>query len=261
MTTLTGKVVIVTGAGSGIGVGIAEVIAERGGAVAVLDRDAASAERVAEKLQTGGGEAISVACDVSDEGQVAEAVAQVHERFGRIDGLVNNAGVNFVKPFDEMSIAEWDRVISIDLRGTFLCTHACMPHFFANGSGSVVNIASVHTQACLPGAASYDAAKWGVLGMTKALAVEYASRGIRFNCLSPGLIDTKIWQDIQAAAVDQEACLAHWRANIPAGRVGTPREMGQVAAFLLSDDASYVTGANLLADGGMTSQLISREHA
>lgn len=98
-----------------------------------------------------------------------------------------------------------------------------------------------------------------MVGLTKSLAVEYASRGIRFNCLSPGLIDTQIWQDIQAGAGDLEACLDHWRANIPMGRVGTVREIAQAAAFLASDDASYITGANLLADGGMTSLLVSRE--
>ena len=98
-----------------------------------------------------------------------------------------------------------------------------------------------------------------MIGLTKSLAVEYASRGIRFNCLSPGLIDTQIWTDIQNGAEDIEACLSHWRANIPMGRVGTIREMGQAAAFLASDDASYITGANLLADGGMTSQLVSKE--
>ena len=179
--------------------------------------------------------------------------------FRRIDVLVNNAGVNFVKPFEELTAADWDRVISVDLRGTFLCIRACIDQFLRQGSGSVVNIATVHTLACLPGAAPYDAGKWGMVGLTKSLAVEYASRGIRFNCLSPGLIDTQIWTDIQAGAEDLDACLAHWRANIPMGRVGTIREIGHAAVFLASDEASYITGANLLVDGGMTSQLVSKE--
>jgi len=167
--------------------------------------------------------------------------------------------VNFVKPFEELTSADWDRVIGVDLRGTFLCIRACIEQFLRQGSGSVVNIATVHTKACLSGAAPYDAGKWGMVGLTKSLAVEYASRGIRFNCLSPGLIDTQIWTDIQAGAENLDACLTHWRANIPMGRVGTIREIGRAAVFLASDDASYVTGANLLVDGGMTSQLVSKE--
>jgi len=185
-------------------------------------------------------------------------VAQTVDTYQRVDILVNNAGVNFVKPFDELATDDWDRVVGVDLRGTFLCIKACIRHFLEQGSGAVVNIATVHTLACLPGAAPYDAAKCGVVGLTKSLAVEYASRNIRFNCLSPGLIDTQIWRDLQEAAADLEACHAHWWANIPMARVGTPHEMGRVAAFLASDDASYITGANLFADGGMTSQLVSK---
>ena len=123
----------------------------------------------------------------------------------------------------------------------------------------MINIASVHTMACVPEAAPYDAAKWGMVGMTKSLAVEYASRGLRFNCLSPGLIDTQIWKDLLEETEDPEACLEYWQANIPMGRVGKVREIGMAAAFLASDEASYITGANLLVDGGMSSQLVSRE--
>jgi len=253
------KVAIVTGASSGIGIGIAEVFAEEGARVVCVARRAAEGEAVAESIRRKGGNATFVACDVAQESQVEDLVTQTIERFGRIDVLVNNAGVNFVKAFDELTSADWDRVIGVDLRGTFLCIRACIGQFLKQGSGSVVNIATVHTMACLPGAVPYDAAKWGMVGLTKSLAVEYASRGIRFNCLSPGLIDTQIWTDIQNGAEDIEACLTHWRANIPMGRVGTIREMGQAAAFLASDDASYITGANLFADGGMTSQLVSKE--
>ncbi len=250
--TLTGKTAIVTGAAGGIGKGIAEVFVERGAHVVIADVDEAGGAATAAQL---GDAATFIQCNVADEASVKALANQCD----RIDVLVNNAGVNFVKPFDEMTVAEWDHVISVDLRGTFLCTHACIDRFLEQGSGSVINIASVHSYACYPGAAPYDAAKWGVVGMTKSLAVEYASRNVRFNCLSPGLIDTQIWQDMLAAVKDVDACMAHWRANIPAGRVGTPREMGLVAAFLASDDASYVTGANLIADGGLTSQLISKE--
>jgi NAD(P)-dependent dehydrogenase (short-subunit alcohol dehydrogenase family) len=256
---LKDKVAIVTGASGGIGQGIAEVFAEEGTAVVCAARRRAEGESVAEAIRRRGGNAAFVPCDVAEEPQVESLVRQTLDRFGRIDVLVNNAGVNFVKPFEQLTSDDWDRVLRVDLRGTFLCIRACISTFLHQGSGSVINVGTVHTLACLPGAAPYDAAKWGMVGLTKALAVEYAARGIRFNCLSPGLIDTQIWDDIQAGAEDIEACHAHWRSNIPMGRVGTIREIAQVAAFLASDDASYVTGANLLADGGMTSQLVSRE--
>jgi NAD(P)-dependent dehydrogenase (short-subunit alcohol dehydrogenase family) len=256
---LKDKVAIVTGASSGIGVGIAELFAEEGARVVCVARRTKEGEAVAAAIRQQGRDALFVACDVSNEEQVNQMVRQTIEHFGRVDVLVNNAGVNFVKAFEELSSEDWDRVIGVDLRGTFLCTRACIGPFLRQGSGSVINIGTVHTLACLPGAAPYDAAKWGMVGLTKSLAVEFGARGIRFNCLSPGLIDTQIWTDIQAGAEDREACLAHWWANIPMGRVGKIREIGQVAAFLASDDASYVTGANLLADGGMTSQLVSKE--
>lgn len=259
MFELKGKVVIVTGAGSGIGRGISEVLAGHQARIAVVDRNKAGMQETCSELEKLGAESEAITCDVGDEEQVQAMAESVRKRFGRIDGLVNNAGVYFAKPFEQITAEEWDHVIGVDLRGTFLCTRACIGDFLRQGSGSVVNVSSVHSVACVPDASPYDAAKWGVVGMTKALAVEYASRGIRFNCLSPGLIDTQIWRDIQATTEDLEACLAHWRANIPMGRVGLPREMGNVAAFLLSDMASYVTGCNLNADGGMISQLVSKE--
>ena len=256
---LKDKVAIVTGTSSGIGVGIAEVFAEEGARVVCVARREKEGEAVAASIRDRGCQAVFLGCDVSSQEQVAAMVAETRRQFGRIDVLVNNAGVNFVKPFEQLTAEDWDRVISVDLRGTFLCIRACIDSFLEQGAGSVVNIGTVHTLACLPGAAPYDAAKWGMVGLTKSLAVEYASRGIRFNCLSPGLIDTQIWQDIQDGAEDLEACLEHWRANIPMGRVGAVREISQAAAFLASDDASYITGSNLLADGGMTSLLVSKE--
>lgn len=256
---LQGKTAIVTGAGSGIGRGIAEVFAEEGAQVVLAERREEAGEQVAQAIRDAGGAARFVRCDVSVEADVRAMVDETLRAYGRVDVLVNNAGVNFVKPFEETTVEDWDRVLGVDLRGVFLCTRACIGPFLRQGGGSVVNIASVHSLAGMPGAAPYDAAKCGVVGLTRALAVEYASRGIRFNCLSPGLIDTQIWRDALAVVEDPEACLAHWRSNIPAGRIGTPREMGRVAVFLASDDASYITGANLCADGGLTALLVSME--
>lgn len=254
---LKDKVAVITGTGSGIGKTIAELFAAEGASVVCASRRAENGEPVVAEILDRGNSAKFVLCDVRNEADVERLFGIVDKEFGRVDILVNNAGVNFAKPFEETEPHEWDHVINTDLRGAFLCTRLAVKSMLKSGNGSIVNITSVHTVASLPGAAPYDAAKWGMVGFTKALAVEYASRHIRVNALSPGLINTQIWTDIQNAAPDLEQCSAYWKANIPAGRVGTSEEISQAALFLASDDASYITGANLLADGGMTSQLVS----
>lgn len=258
MDRLKGKVAIVTGAGAGIGKSIAEVFAKEGAEVIVSSRRASNGQPVADGIVANGGKAVFVKCDVSVEDEVKSLISQTLETYGRIDVLINNAGVNFVKPFLELSPEEWDRVINTDLRGTFLCTRYCIPEMLKTGGGNVINISSVHASACLPGAAPYDAAKWGMVGFTKSVAVELASKNIRLNVISPGLIDTQMWDDIKASASDLDECLAYWDSNIPMGRVGTADEIAYTAVFLASDEAGYITGSNIIADGGMTSQLINK---
>lgn len=254
---LEGKVAVVTGASAGIGREIATVFAEEGARVVCASRTRETGEPVVAEIERRGGTACFVACDVSRSSDVDELFRVAIQTYGGVDVLVNNAGVNFAKPFEQTDVADWDHVMGTDLRGSFLCTRLAVRSMLASGGGSIINVTSVHTLASLPGAAPYDAAKWGLVGMTKALAVEFASRGIRVNALSPGLIDTQIWDDIKHAAPDIDQCLAYWNANIPAGRVGTPTEIARAAVFLASDDSSYMTGANMVVDGGMTSQLIS----
>jgi len=256
---LKDKVAIITGSGAGIGKSMAEVFAAHGAKVVAASRRAANGQPVADQIVAKGGQAIFVQCDVSVETDVDNMVEEAMDAYGRIDVLVNNAGVNFVKPFEHTEPADWDRVVNTDLRGTYLCCRRVIREMLETGGGSIINITTVHTLAGLPGAAPYDAAKWGMVGLTKALAVEFASRNIRVNSLAPGLIDTQIWDDIKRAAPDLEKCLAYWRSNIPMGRVGTPQEIADVAVFLASGESSYVTGAHILVDGGMTSQLISQE--
>jgi NAD(P)-dependent dehydrogenase (short-subunit alcohol dehydrogenase family) len=259
MMRLKDKVVIVTGAGNGIGQVIAEECAREGAKVVVSSRRAVNGQPVADGIVKAKGEAIFVKCDISLEEEVKIMVDTAIKTYGKIDVLINNAGVNFVKKFVDCKPEDWDRVIDNDLRGTYLCTWYTIPHMLKNGAGSIINITSVHTLQCMAGAAPYDAAKWAMVGFTKSLAVEFGANNIRANALSPGIIDTQIWTDIQEAAADPVACREYWNSNIPMERVGRSIEIAKAAVFLASDDSAYTTGANLLVDGGMTSQLLSRE--
>ncbi len=254
---LTGKTVIVTGAGGGLGAGIAAVCSREGANVVVADIRGQTARAVADSLP---GDALAVHCDVGDDEAQAELVQKAIAEFGRVDGLVNNAGINFAKPFLETTAEDWEHIIRVDLRAVFFLTQkVCRQMLTQSPGGSVVNIASVHAHAALPGAGPYDAAKAGVVMMGKSFALEMAPHNIRVNAISPGLLDTQIWQDLQDAAPSPEECLAYWRTNIPIGRVIAPEEIGELAAFLLSDRSASITGANIYADGGMTAQLISQE--
>ena len=256
---LKDKIAIVTGTRTGIGKAIALRFAREGAKVVTCIRKGSGSEDTAKEIMAAGHEALFVECDVSLEEDVIKAVQKTVQTYGRIDIIVNNAGVNFVKPFLDTQASDWDRVINTDLRGTYLFCRYGIQEMSKTGGGSIINIASVHTIAGLPEAAPYDAAKWGVVGMTKALAVEFASQNIRVNALSPGLINTQIWADIMNAASDKEACKRYWASNIPMGRPGTAEEIAAAATFLASDEAGYCTGTNILIDGGMTAQLVSRQ--
>ena len=251
------KVAIVTGAGAGIGRAVARRFAQEGAKVVCCSRRESNGGAAAEEILREGGEAFFVRCDVSREEDVRPAVEETLKKYGRIDILVNNAGVNFSAPFANISVEDWDRVLNTDLRGSFLFCHACIEPMLRQGSGSILNIASNHTTGGYPGSAPYDAAKWGMIGLTKALATEYASRGIRVNALSPGLIDTQIWDDLKQAAPTPEECEQYWYSNIPSRRTGTPEEVAAAAAFMVSEEASYLVGCNLILDGGASSLLVS----
>ena len=257
-TDWTGHVAVVTGAGSGIGRAIAERFAQAGAEVVVAEVNAAAGQRAAGELQARYGKGLSVPTNVARAGDCRGLIEATLAAYGHVDTLVNNAGVNFVKPTLAMTEDDWDRVVDVDLKGTFLCSRYALEAMAARGRGNIVNIASVHTTATLPEAAPYAAAKGGVRMLTSALAIEFAPHGIRVNAVSPGLTDTQIWNDIQAAAEDVDEARRHWFDNIPLGRVQTAREVANVVLFLASDEASYMTGANVVTDGGMTAQLVSR---
>lgn len=251
------KTILITGGGGGIGEGVARICHREGANVVVSDINAAAAVRVADSLDV---RALGVACDVRDSSQLASFVRQALDRFGRIDGLVNNAGVNCIKPSLELQESNWDNVLSINLRSAFLLTQLVGRQMLRQKptGGSIVNVASVHTNGALPASATYDAAKWGMIGLTKSLAIELAPQNIRINAVSPGLVATQIWEDVKAAAPSPEQCEQWLYSNIPIGQPIEPVEIGEVVAFLLSDRSRCIVGANLFADGGMSSQLLSK---
>ena len=256
---LKDKVAIVTGSGSGIGKCIAEVFSKEGAKVVGASLEGAAGQAGIDDIVKQGGEATYLQCDISVEEEVEKLVAVTLEKYGRIDVLVNNAAGNFAKAFEDTEANDWDWIVDTNLRGVYLCARRVVLEMLKSGGGAIVNIASVHSIAGHPGNGPYDAAKWGVVGLTKTLAVEFGTRGIRVNALSPGLIDTpSVRAGLIAGGVDAETCLNFWKSNIPMGRIGEPEEIANAAVFLASDKASYITGSNILVDGGMTSQLISR---
>ena len=258
---LAHRVVIVTGASRGLGTAIAKGCADAGARVVLAARNAAELGALAAQIEAAGGTALAVPTDVSKLDDLRRLCDAAVARFGRIDGLVNNAGVNYVKPVLEVTEEEWDRVLDVDLKGSFFLTQFVARQMVAQqpSGGAIVQIASVHTLAAVAGAAPYDAAKHGMVGFTKAAAVELAPHGVRVNVLSPGLCRTTIWNDLIAAAPSEQACLDYWKSQIPGQRLIEPEEIADATVFLLSAASRSITGANIMADLGMTSLLVSRE--
>ena len=260
-SALANRVVIVTGASRGLGTAIAKGCADAGARVVLAARNAAELGALAAQIEAAGSEALAVPTDVARLDDLRRLCDAAVARFGRIDGLVNNAGVNYVKPVLEVTEEEWDRVLDVDLKGSFFLTQFVARQMVAQqpAGGAIVQIASVHTLAAVAGAAPYDAAKHGMVGFTKAAAVELAPHGVRVNVLSPGLCRTTIWNDLIAAAPSEQACLDYWQSQIPGQRLIEPEEIADATVFLLSSASRSITGANIMADLGMTSLLVSRE--
>ena len=252
---LAGKVAIITGAGKGIGAGIARVFVREGARVVVADRDEAAGAKTADELRGTGGQATFVPCDVSNEEQVKTMVAATVATYGRLDTLVNNAGIGVYKTVLETTSEEWDRCLAVNLKGVFLCSKYAIPHLQAAGGGAIVNIASVHAYQNVGGTAPYAASKGGVVALTRVMAIDYGRDHIRVNAICPGWIYTPLIEGIFAGAADPAQAKREVERRQILGRLGTPEEVGEAAAFLASDEASYITGASLMVDSGMTAQL------
>ena len=244
MFELTGKIAIVTGASRGIGRGIAMALAARGAVVVAAARGANAAGTVAD-IVAAGGKAEAAAVDVTDSDSVTALMAGTVERHGRIDILVNNAGVARDQLVLRMKRDDWDSVIAANLTGAFVCAQAAVKTMVRQRSGRIISISSVVGQMGNAGQVNYAASKAGLIGLTKALAKEVASRGITVNAVTPGLIDT----DMTRAMTDKAE--HDWSGQIPLGRIGTAADVAAAVCFLASDEASYITGHVLAVNGGM----------
>jgi 3-oxoacyl-[acyl-carrier protein] reductase len=244
---LAGKVIVVTGGAQGIGLAIAERCAEAGASVAVWDYQgdgiAGALERISDKAPRA--QVAGFIVDVSDLAAVQDSVKATLARFGRIDGLVNNAGVVADAQLSKMSEAQWDRVIDINLKGVFNCARACVEALVAS-AGAIVNISSIVGLSGNFGQTNYAAAKAGVLGMSKTWARELGRKGVRSNAICPGFIETPILSAMPDKVITEMV------SQIPQKRMGQPREIAAAAVFLLSAEASYINGATLEVTGGLT---------
>lgn len=242
---LAGRVAIVIGAARGIGAGIAERFVEEGASVVIADREAEAGAATAERLATIG-PAVFVAADIAEEADAERIVATALERFGQIDVLVQNAGIYPWTLIEDISAAEWDRVLGVNLRGTFLAARACLAPMKARRYGRMVFTSSITgPRVSNPGHGHYSASKAGINGFIRAAAVEFAAHGITVNGIEPGNIET------EAVRVSRSAeYIRSMEAAVPLGRLGTPRDVANATLFLASDDAAYITGTTLIVDGG-----------
>jgi len=242
---LTDRVAVVTGSGRGIGKAIVSRLAENGAKVVVAEV-AAYGEEVAKGLCASGAEAMYCPVDVSDPESVKAMVERVDERWGRLDVLVNNAGIRPTCPFLEMSLSDWDRVVAVNLTGTFNCCAAIAPLMVQRSWGRIVNISSLAAQRGSTGGHShYAAAKAGIVGFSKSLARELAPHGITVNTVAPGFIETLGWEGQLDGQIEKYA------AQVPLGRLGQPDDIANLVAFLVSDGASYLTGVTVPINGGL----------
>lgn len=251
------QVVVVTGAGQGIGQAIARSFAQEGSAVLVNDINGATAQATAGEINARGGRALPVTADIADRAEVEAMLAVGREHFGPITTLINNAGYSDFVPFMEYPPANWQRLFNVDLNGIFNTVQLSVPHMVEAGEGFIVNIASIHASQTLPTMSAYAAAKAGIVALSKNLAQELGPHNIRVNCLSPGTIETDALTDYfrslpAEVRAERREYMLSW---CPLGRFGQPSDIANVALFLCSDKAAFINGTEIIADGGHLARL------
>lgn len=253
---LQNKTCLVTGGGSGLGRAIAERFAQEGARVAVTGRRPEPLAATVAAITKAGGEALAVDCDISVAQRAVEAVAAVMAKWGRIDILVNNAGIVDRQTCTEASVEDWDRVININLRAVFVLCKAAIPHMIDNGGGAIVNIASISAVRGQGNACSYSASKAGVINFARTIANDYGRFGVRANNILPGLVETELSRSrLQEGESWDEVMAENFIPHYPLGRVGQPIDISNAALFLASDEAAWITGIDLVVDGGYLAKL------
>lgn len=249
MKRLEGKVAVITGGNAGIGEAVAKRFALEGASVVVTGRRQQELDRVVKIVRESNGRALAVAGSVTDEAHAQDVVRKTIDSFGRIDVLVNNAGIgDFGKRLHEIDDATWDKIFDINLTGVFRMTRAIVPQMLKQGSGSIVNISSVASVVGIPGLSAYSASKGGLDALTRAVAIDYAKDGIRCNVVNPALIDTPMAAPLMANPEMLQSILGQYAIR----RAGTPEEVAGMVLYLASDEAIWVTGGTFRIDGGMT---------
>ncbi len=249
---LRGRTAIVTGAGTGIGRAIAELFAAAGADVVLAGRRREPLVEVERQISACGGHAVMQPCDLTKAAEVQALVRRAAEVFGRVNVIVNNAAYWMAGTVEETAEDEWDRIMATNLKGVFLLCRAALPELRRAGGGVIVNIGSVLGLVGMKRRAAYAASKGGLVQLTKAMALDHAAESIRVNCICPTLVDTPMGQESLRRSPDASAELARRLAQIPLGRMGTPEDVARLALFLASDDSSWLTGAAIPLDGGVT---------
>ncbi len=252
MTRLSDKVALITGGGTGIGRAIALAFAREGAGVAVAGRRLEKLREVAREIEKQGGRGLAMECDVTRGTEVARAVRGVAERFGKLNVLVNNAGALHVSTVEGISEEEWDRLMTVNIKGPFLTSRAVLPEFRKCGGGAIVNIGSVLGLVAVKDRAAYCASKGGVTLLTKAMALDHAHEKIRVNCICPSIVETELVKGVFNESEQGKALRKARIATIPLGRIGQPEDVAEMAVFLASEESSWLTGAAIPLDGGLT---------
>jgi len=247
---LDGRVAVITGASRGLGKAIALSLSSAGSKIALVARDMDALNEVAEQIRSAGGDAEAFQADVTDEEQVRRIEADVPSRFGHVDILVNNAGMNIRKHLEDFTLDEWEAVLSTNLTSAFLMCRSFVPQMKGHGYGRIINLTSIMSHVSLPGRAAYSASKSGLLGMTKALALELAAEGISVVAVSPGPFAT----EMNSALIEDPEMHLRFTSKIPVGRWGNPHEVGDLVRYLCLPESGFITGTDILIDGAWTAQ-------